>query len=115
MARQQRKKGPTVSNMNKVMYRYQFKDRVRLQDAEETLLLSIFAAMGIHGEARVRMDCGYALDEVIRVIVVDAGTTVGRDVNAIFSALAMREFGPLSFQVRRVEGLSEVKEGKHVD
>ena len=86
-------------------YRYRFGENVDLAEAENTLLLSVLAAEGLHGEARVRMDAGYAIDPSIRVIVVDASTEVGQVVNSIFTAFLLREFGRLSFHVRRVEGV----------
>jgi len=92
-------------------YRYRFKEGVDLQEAENTLLLAVLAVEGLYGEARVRMDAGYAIDQSIRVIVVDASTEVGQSVNSIFTAYLLREFGRLSFHVRRVEGTdADVKE-----
>lgn len=90
--------------MNQTTYRYRFNRDVPLQDVEETLLLGVLAAEGLHGEARVRMDAVYSVDESIRAIIVDASTEVGQDVNAIFTAFLLREFGQDAFQVRRVEG-----------
>ena len=95
--------------MDSPLYRYKFADRVDLADAEETLLLSILATEGLYGQARVRMDAGYAIGPAIGVIVVDASTDVGRAVNGIFTSFLMREFGPESFGVKRVAGLSEVR------
>jgi len=95
--------------MNEDAYRYRFDEGVGLHEAEETLLLSILATEGLYGQARVRMDAGYAIDPAIRAIVVDASTDVGQAVNGIFTSFLMREFGPGSFGVKRVAGLSEVR------
>ena len=89
-------------------YRYRFAARVDLRDAGDTLLLAVLAVEGLFGAAQVRMDFAFATDEAIRVIVVDASTDVGQAVNGIFTNLLMREFGPESFGVKRVAGLSEV-------
>ena len=89
-------------------YSYRFKENVDLAQARGTLLLSVLAAEGLYGAAQVRLDLGLAADEAIGVIVVDASTDVGQAVNGIFTNLLMREFGPESFGVKRVAGLSEV-------
>ena len=86
------------------VYRYCFRGDVDPLDAEATLHLAIIAAEGLYGEARVRMDVGYAADESIRAIVVDASTDVGQDINAMFTAFLLKEFGRTAFDVRRVEG-----------
>lgn len=85
-------------------YRYRFSAEVDLHEAEDTLLLAILAVEGLYGQARVRMDAAYSVDESSRGIIVDASTDVGQDVNAIFTAFLLREFGTGAFQVRRVEG-----------
>lgn len=86
-------------------YRYKFADHVDLKDARETLLLAMIAAEGLVGEGRVMLDAAWAADPGINVIVVGASTTVGRIVNAIFTALLSREFGREAFDVRGVECL----------
>lgn len=84
-------------------YRFEFEPDVSITEAEMTLHLSLFAAEGLFGEARVRMDATYTADEPNRCFVVDATTAVGSGVVRIFTALLMREFGGDSFRVRRVE------------
>lgn len=91
--------------MAREAYRYRFREGVELREAEDTLLLSFLAAEGIFGEARVRMDAGYAIDATINVIVVDASTLIGQVINAVFTAFISREFGRDAFNVRRVEVL----------
>jgi hypothetical protein len=83
-------------------YRFQFDEGVPLRDAEDTLLLSLVAAEGLYGEARVRMDSAYLVDAPLRTIVVDAATDVGQDVCGIFTSFLAREFSPGAFCVRRL-------------
>jgi len=83
-------------------YRFQFVEGVGLRDAEDTLLLSLVAAEGLYGEARVRMDSAYWVDAPLRTLVVDAATAVGQDVCGIFTSFLTREFGPGAFCVRRL-------------
>jgi len=96
--------------MTQDAYRYRFDEGVDLHEAERTLLLSILAAEGLFGEARVRMDADYAVDESIRTLVIDAGTPVGLVVNCIFTAFVLREFGPCAVHVRRVEAFRPLGE-----
>jgi hypothetical protein len=48
------------------------------------------------------LDAGHAFDEKLRMVVIDAGTPVGRDLNRVFVGLMTREFGTGSFRVERV-------------
>ena len=58
------------------VYRYRFTAKVPLDQAEETLLLAVYAAEGVHGAARVRLEAGYLLDRKTRTCVVEASTAV---------------------------------------
>ena len=90
--------------MSSAAYRYKFNEGVDLLEAESTLHMSILAVEGLFGEARVRMDAAYSVDDTIRALIVDASTEVGQDLNAIFTAFIIREFGTDAFQVRLVDG-----------
>ena len=85
------------------VYRFVLKPTVPLEEAEMSLQLAIFAAEGLFGSARVRMDVGYHLDSPRRTVVVDANTEVGSAVVRMFTAFLTREFGEHTFEVRRVE------------
>ena len=88
--------------MSAHVYRYRFADKVRMLEVEETFFLSTFAAEGLYGEARVRLDTGYSISQQKRSLVIDGGTAVGRAVCRIFTALAIKEFGADSFKVERI-------------
>lgn len=88
--------------MNEYVYRFRFDDGPRMLEVEETYFLSTFAAEGLYGEARVRMDTGYSISKEKRAIVIDASTAVGRAVCSIFTALAIKEFGANSFSLDRI-------------
>ncbi len=98
--------------MNPTAYRYRFEGRVPLQDVEETLLLGVLAAEGLHGAARVAMDCRYSLDKDRRACAVDATTDAGRDLARIFTSLLLHEFGPDAFRVEAVELPCACAEGR---
>jgi len=88
--------------MKPTIYRYTFRNHTPLDEVEASLLLAILAAEGVHGEAQVRLDAGYFLDEKHRVLVVDARTDVGVTVAQIFTSFLLREFGDDAFSIERV-------------
>ena len=85
------------------VYRFEFDQSVPLEEAEMTLHLTLFAVEGLFGQARVRLDAGYQVDEQRRTIVVDATTAVGVGVVRVFTALLLHEFGGDAFKVGRSE------------
>jgi hypothetical protein len=89
--------------MQREVYRYVFADEVPAVEVETTLVLSIFGVESLHGEAQTRLDVQHAFDAKRRVVVIDASTPVGRDLNRLFIGFMTREFGPGSFRVERVQ------------
>ena len=98
--------------MNGEIYHYQFKENIPAVEIEETLQLAILAAECLHGQSRVRLDASYCMDAEKRAYVVDARTSVGRDIVRIFTGFAIREFGENAFKVRRAEAAPEHKAEK---
>lgn len=84
-------------------YRYVFQPAVPAVEVEATLVLSILAVEALHGEAQTRLDAGHAFDGGLRVVVIDAASAVGRDLNRVFIGFVTREFGPEAFRVERVK------------
>lgn len=82
------------------MYEFKFALESQLVEAEMTLHLAIFAAEGLFGQARVRLDAAYRLDEKRTLLVVDSSTEVGAIVARIFTGLLLRERGEDGFEVR---------------
>ena len=82
-------------------YRFWLSPEVDLAEAEDTLRLSMFAAEGIYGAARVLLAVRYEVALSRRTILIDATTKEGLSVAQIFSALALREFGEGSMVVSR--------------
>lgn len=89
--------------MSREVYRYEFSDVVPAVEVETTLVLSIFGVESLHGESQTRLDAQHAFDAKRRVVVIDASTPVGRDLNRLFIGFMTREFGSGSFRVERVE------------
>lgn len=89
--------------MNREIYRYSFDSKVPLQDVEESLLLAVLAAEGLHGRSQVRLHAAFCLDATKNSCAIDASTEVGRSIASIFTGFLTREFGEHSFKVRRVE------------
>lgn len=88
--------------MSHSLYCYRFAPEVPLEEIEATLLLALFAAESLHGEAQVRLDASHCLDKEQRACTIDAGTPVGQDFNRLFTGFVAREFGADAFQVERV-------------
>ena len=84
-------------------YRYKFRDDMALERAMGILHAALLAVSGLLGTTQVRLDTSWVVDESIRVLVVDAGTTAGVALNRIFMAFitASPEVG--AFDARRVE------------
>jgi hypothetical protein len=89
--------------MNGSVYRYTFNDDVSLTEVQATLVLTIMAIESLHGDAQVRLDARHFLDEAQRKCVIDTTSAVGQDFNVLFAGFLLREFGPDSFQVERVQ------------
>jgi len=91
--------------MNRDSFRFQFESDVPLDEAEMSLHLAIFAVEGLFGQARVRLDAGYALDAEAHALVIDASNEVGATVVKVFTGLLVREFGEDAFEVDRVDSV----------
>ena len=87
--------------MPKELYRYIFSEEVPTEDIESSVVLAIMAVESLHGESQVRLDAAHYLYAPSRTCVIDAGTTVGRDLNRLFIGFIRREFGEDSFKVER--------------
>lgn len=90
--------------MSAEVYRYRFTAAVPFDEVESSLILAILSTESLHGETQVRLDAAHALDADKRVCVIDAQTTVGRDLNRLFLGFIRREFGEHAF---RVEGIGK--------
>lgn len=81
-------------------FRFQFENDVSLTEAEQTLHLALFAVEGLFGEARVRLEASYRVDERGDAILVNGGPDVGASLVKVFTGLLLREFGADAFRVR---------------
>ncbi len=84
-------------------FRFEFEPLVSVESAELSLHLAMYAVEGLYGEARVRLDARYHLDEARRSSTVDGGTEVGAALVNVYTRLLIREFGEDGFHVRRIE------------
>ena len=94
--------------MTPTIYRYRFDRKVPPRDVEESLLLAVLAAEGLHGTARVEMDAACRIDKDTGHCVVDATTPVGRDIARIFTGYLIHEFGRESFAIDALESDSSL-------
>jgi len=88
--------------MTETTYHYVFEPGVPQDEVEDTLVLAVLAVEALHGESQTRLDADHAVEWVTRSILIDAATTVGKDLNRLFTGLVVREFGAASFRVHRV-------------
>lgn len=88
--------------MSREVRRYSFAASVPDAEIEDTLALAVFAAEGLHGQSRVRIDASYCFDLEKHACVIDAGSEVGLDICRMFTGFAIREFGESAFTVTRV-------------
>ncbi len=84
------------------VFRFLFSTDVPLDEAEMTLQLATFAAEGLFGTPRVRLDFGYHVDADRQMLIVDGSKDVGATVVQVFTGLLLREFGEEAFRVERI-------------
>lgn len=80
-------------------YVFTFKDSVPMAEVEETLLMAVVAAEGVHGRARVRLDATYTTSAESRTCKVSADNDVGQAMAKIFTELLVLEIGEDAFDV----------------
>ena len=85
-------------------YRYSFAPTIEFEEIEASLVLALLAVESLHGESQTRLDAAHAVDSAARVLVIDASTTVGQDLNRLFVGFLKREFGPDAFRVEHFRG-----------
>ena len=85
---------------------YTFKTTIPAGDVEETLLLAVLAAEGLHGQSEVRLEAAYDFDHEQHACVIDCGSEVGRDICRMFTGFALREFGEDAFRVSHCRGIA---------
>lgn len=96
--------------MKRHVYRYTFSDEVPFDDVLATINLAIIGVQSLHGEERTRLDTRFTSDANSRVLVIDAATSVGQELNQLLVGYARREFGDKAFQVERMECKPESSE-----
>jgi len=87
---------------NRGIYRFRFDPDVPMAEVHESLKLAIFAAEGLHGAARVRLDFAYCADDAKRSLVLDARAEAGMAVTRVFTGFLTQQFGETAFCVERV-------------
>ena len=89
--------------MNGGVYRFELEAEVPLLEAEMSLHLAMVAVEGLLGQAAVRLQTSYHVDEPRSAIIVDGTTDAGEALVRVFTGFLIREFGEDAFQVRRLE------------
>lgn len=96
--------------MSREALRYSFNGSVPASEIENSLLLAVLAAEGLHGQSRVRLEATYCFDAEKHACVIDISSDVGRDICRVFTGFAIREFGETAFTVRRTDLIPERQE-----
>lgn len=87
---------------------FQFDQGVSLIDVEMSLHLAMFAAEGLYGRARVRLEAKYTFNQQDHTLAVDMRTEVGAAIVRLFTGLLLREYGEDAFEIdRQPEGTKE--------
>ena len=88
---------------------FTFESDVPMESVEESILLAILAAEGLHGAGKVRLDAAYHVNARKHACVIDVGSDVGRDVARILTGFLIREFGEDAFDVRQADGKPQLQ------
>lgn len=90
--------------MQCVEYRFQFGREVDLAEAEDTLRLSLLAAEGLFGEAKVRTEMTFSVHPLLAELRANGRDGIVESVVQIYTSLLTHEFGREAFRVFRSEG-----------
>ena len=85
--------------MTKDDYRFRISKGSTMHEVEETLLMAVIAAEGIHGRAQVRLDGRFNLDPEKRLCTINSDNKVGEDIAKIFAEFLRLDLGEEGFRV----------------
>jgi hypothetical protein len=89
-------------------YRYSFDKKITAQEIETTLILALLAIESLYGTTEVRLDGRYRIERKLRTCVIDAQSSLGRDLNRVFIGFLSQEFGGGSFTVERIHSTRQL-------
>ncbi len=95
-------------------YRFVFAAHVPTDEVEAALALAILATESQYGTIQARLDIGHAFDPKRRACVIDAGTTVGRDLTKLFARLVAQQFGEDVFTLERIDNRASPRRRRKV-
>ncbi len=88
--------------MTQETYKYRFDQTVQAQDLEDTFMLALLAVESLHSRSRVRMEGQFKIDKNNCTFIIDAATTVGRDLARIFTGFVTCEYGDHAVHIKRI-------------
>ena len=91
-----------------MQYRYKLPPDAPMDSVQDSLMIAVLAAEGLHGRSRVRLDAWFELDRKAHRCTVDAATAVGQDIARIFESFLASELGEHVYEVERDDGDSSV-------
>ena len=87
--------------MKRPSYKFQIGEEYPMSGVEEALLMSVIAAEGVHGRARVRLDARFGVDLGDRTCCVNSDSPAGEDIAKIFTEFLLLECGDDGFSVEQ--------------
>lgn len=85
---------------------FRFGNTALMTDVEATLQLAEIAAIGLHGEERVRFDAAPVVNRFQRTVTMNSTREAGQSLSLIFGAYVRREFGDDTVTMERCTTLA---------
>jgi len=85
--------------MTKSEFRFQIGEGASMPAVEDSLLMSVIAAEGIHGRAKVKLQARFNVDLGQRICTINADNQVGGDIAKIFVEFLLLDNGDDAFRI----------------
>jgi hypothetical protein len=89
--------------MSRIAYRYVFSSTIEFAPVIAFLESALVAVESVHGYTKLRLDARFRDDPEKRVVVIDATTRIGDELNRIFTGYIRRWCGESGFTVKRCD------------
>jgi site-specific DNA-adenine methylase len=82
-------------------YEFEFNKSADMAKVENSLLMAVIAAEGIHGRSKVNLDARFNTSLDDRRSQVNADNSVGEDIAKVFTEFLNLEIGEYSFRISK--------------
>jgi hypothetical protein len=83
--------------------RFELTEETDREAAETDLSIAVFAAECVYGQARLRLEMSYALDDNGKICVIRSAGEAGEAAARIFAGLTAARLGEAAYAVRVLE------------